>query len=79
MDSALRHVRDLAKEHQGALADAMCAIYCWYYGDAPSMAELYALFGAMKVLFAEEAKDDAESVAPESVVCRVGHQFEAMQ
>ena len=28
MDSALRHVRGLAKEQQCELADAMCAIYC---------------------------------------------------
>merc|ERR1719204_3052089 len=56
MDSALRHVRDLGAAHQSKIVDAMCAIYCWHHGDAPSLAELYALFGAMKGLFAEEAK-----------------------
>ena len=40
MDSALRHVSELAAEHQGALVDAMCAIYCWHYGEAPTTVEL---------------------------------------
>merc|ERR1719365_203818 len=58
MDSALRHVRELGAAHQSKIVDAMCAIYCWHHGDTPSLAELYALFGAMKGLFVEEAKVD---------------------
>lgn len=55
MELALAHVRALGAEHQYTLVAATSAIYCCHWEDVLSMAELYALFGAMEGLFAEKA------------------------
>jgi len=61
MDSALEHVRELGAGHQVALVDAVSAIYCWHFGEAPSTAELRNMFSAVKDRLAEEAQDDEAS------------------
>merc|ERR1712048_607009 len=58
LDSAMSHVRQLAKAHQSALIDNISNTFKSLNGVEPSEEELLSILDLMKNKFADEARDE---------------------
>jgi len=57
-ESALSHIRSLAKEHQSSLVDNISDTFKSLNGVEPSESELLSILDLLKSSFADEARDD---------------------
>merc|ERR1712224_71937 len=57
-ESALSHIRSLAKEHQSSLLDNISDTFKSLNGVEPSEEELLSILDLLKSSFADEARDD---------------------